>query len=79
MGMLYSKGYKMISIEKQPLLGKVKPELYVGEGNQMLKVACFGSVEKAEKFEEWLRYFFGDQLVKDDIFAVKSISECNNN
>ena len=55
----------MISIEKQPLLGKVKPELYIGEGNQLLKVACFGSVEKAEKFEEWLQYFFGDILVED--------------
>ena len=63
--MTYSKGHKMISIEKQPLFGKVKPELLIGEGNQLLKVACFGSVEKAEKFEEWLQYFFGDLLVKD--------------
>ena len=62
--MTYSKGHKMISIEKKPLLGKVKPELYIGEGNQLLKVACFGSVEKAEKFEEFLQYFFGDLLVK---------------
>lgn len=61
----YSKGTKMISIEKQPIFGKVRPELYIGEGNQLLKVACFGSEEKAEKFEEWLRYFFGDRLIKD--------------
>ena len=63
--MTYSKGGRMISIEKQPLFGKVKPELYIGEGNQLLKVASFGSVEKAEKFEEWLQYFFGDRLEKD--------------
>jgi len=65
--MTYSKGQKMISIERKPLFGKVKPELYIGEGNELLKVACFGSVEKAEKFEEWLQYFFGDRLVKDDV------------
>ena len=63
--MTYSKGGRMISIEKQPLFGKVKPELYIGEGNQLLKVASFGSGEKAEKFEEWLQYFFGDRLEKD--------------
>lgn len=63
--MTYSKGGRMISIEKQPLFGKVKPELYIGEGNQLLKVASFGSVEKAEKFEEWLQCFFGDRLKKD--------------
>ena len=62
--MTYSKGHKMISIEYQPLFGKVRPELYVGEGTQAIKVACFGSVEKAKKFEEWLRYFFGDMLVE---------------
>lgn len=75
--MTYSKGHKTISIEKQPVFGKVKPELYIGEGNEMLKVATFGNVEKAEKFEEWLQYFFGDRLVKDDILHFKSISECD--
>ena len=64
--MTYSKGHKMISIEMQPLFGKVKPELYIGERNELLKVACFGSVEKAKKFEEWLRYFFGDMLEKNE-------------
>lgn len=63
--MTYSKGNRMISVEKRPLFGKVKPELYIGEGNQLLKVACFGSIEKAEKFEEWLQYFFGDLLVRE--------------
>ena len=65
--MTYSKGHKMISIEMKPLLGKTKPELFIGEGDGMLmKVACFGSIEKAEKFEEWLRYFFGDMLDNTD-------------
>ena len=65
--MTYSKGHKMISIEMKPLLGKVKPELFIGEGNEMLmKVASFGSVEKAEKFEEWLRYFFGNMLERTE-------------
>lgn len=64
--MTYSKGHKMISIEMRPLFGKTRPELYIGEGNQLLKVASFGSVEKAEKFEEWLEYFFEDMLEKND-------------
>ena len=64
--MTYSKGNKMISIEMKPLLGKSKPELFIGEGNEILKVACFGSVEKAEKFEEWLRYFFGNMLERTE-------------
>ena len=64
--MTYSKGNKMISIEMKPLLGKSKPELFIGEGNEILKVACFGSVEKAEKFEKWLRYFFGNMLERTE-------------
>lgn len=61
--MTYSKGNMIISVEKQPILGKSKPELYVGENNSLIKVACFGSVKKAEMFEEWLQYFFGNNLV----------------
>ena len=61
--MTYSKGNMVISVEKQPLLGKAKPELYVGKNNSLVKVACFGNVKKAEMFEEWLQYFFGDNLV----------------
>ena len=62
--MTYSIGDKIIAIEMQPLFGKVKPELYIGEGNQLLKVACFGSVKKAEEFEKMLQYFFGERLEK---------------
>lgn len=62
----YSKGHRMISIEMKPLMGKTRPELFIGEGpNYLLKVASFGSVKKAELFDEWLRYFFGSMLVKD--------------
>lgn len=62
--MTYTQGNKVIAIEMEPYLGKVKPELYIGEGNQLTKVANFGNKEKAEKFEEMLEYFFGDNLVK---------------
>lgn len=63
--MTYSKGEKVIAVEMNPLLGKVKPELYVGEGTSLVKVACFGSVKKAEMFEEWLQFFFGNNLVRE--------------
>lgn len=62
--MVYSKDHKMIAVEYKPLFGNKRPVLVVGEGYQMVKVASFGSVEKAEMFEEWLRYFFGDMLVE---------------
>jgi len=62
--MVYSKGHKMIDIEYKPLFDNKRPVLIIGEGPEMLKVACFGSVEKAKKFEEWLREFFGDMLVE---------------
>lgn len=63
--MVYSKGCKMIHIEYNPIFGK-RPELYIGEDNKFLEVACFESEEKAEKFEEYLQYFFGRNLVKEE-------------
>ena len=60
--MTYSIGDKIIAVQMRPLLGNVKPDLYIGEGNKLSKVASFGSVEKAESFEEMLRYFFGCRL-----------------
>lgn len=63
--MVYSKGDKMISIENNSIFGK-RPGLYIGECNKLLKVASFGSEEKADKFEEYLRYFFGRNLVKEE-------------
>ena len=61
--MCFSKGHKIISIECW--LNDKRPGLYVGEGNQLLKVASFGSEEKARIFVETLKEFFGDRLVKN--------------
>lgn len=64
--MTYSKGNKMISIEINDLLGGRKPGLYIGEGNKLLKVASFATYDKANIFDEFLRYFFGEMLKKDE-------------
>ena len=61
----FSKGHRVISIETIHGFGK-NPGLWVGEGNEFLKVASFGSDEKAKKFQEWLEWFFGEMLVKED-------------
>lgn len=63
--MTYSKGGRMISITHQDLFGGKRPGLYIGTGNELLKVATFGSKEKADKFEEFLEFFFGSSLVKE--------------
>ena len=59
--MCFSKGQKMIAVEQFPEFEK-RPGLYIGEGAQLLKVASFGSEEKARIFVETLREFFGDLL-----------------
>ena len=64
--MTYSKGHKMISIEMRDFLGGKRPGLYIGEGLKLLKVATFGSEEKARAFEDFLRYFFGEMLAEED-------------
>ena len=64
--MVYSKGDKFIAIEMNDLLGGKKPGLYVGEGATLIKVASFATFEKANLFEEYLRFFFGGMLVKDE-------------
>ena len=64
--MTYSKGHKLIAIEMNDLLGGKRPALYIGEGNSFVKVACFGNEAKAQKFEEWLRYFFAELLAEED-------------
>jgi hypothetical protein len=56
----------MISIEINDLLGGRKPGLYIGEGNKLLKVASFATYDKANIFDEFLRYFFGEMLKKDE-------------
>lgn len=62
----YSKGHKMIAIERHDMLGGKRPGLYIGEGLQLLKVGTFTSEEKANLFEEYLEYFFGSSLVKEE-------------
>lgn len=64
--MVYSKGNKFIAIELNDLLGGKKPGLYVGEGMTLTKVASFSTFEKANIFEEYLRFFFGGMLEKDE-------------
>ena len=64
--MVYSKGDKFIAIELNDLLGGKKPGLYVGEGMTLTKVASFATFEKANIFEEYLRFFFGGMLEKDE-------------
>ncbi len=63
--MVYSKGKKFIAIEINDLMGGKKPGLYIGEGNTLVKVASFSTFEKANIFEEYLRYFFGGMLEKE--------------
>ena len=65
--MVYSKGNRMIAVEYEPIMGK-RPQLIIGTGRPatMEKVASFGSPEKAARFEEWLREFFGEMLVDND-------------
>ena len=65
--MVYSRGSKFIAIEMNDLLGGKKPGLYVGEGASLTKVASFSTFEKANIFEEYLRYFFGGMLVTEDV------------
>ena len=60
----YGKGDKVIDIEMQPFFGK-RPELYVGNRNELVKVASFSNEKKAKMFEEWLQYFFGVSPVKE--------------
>lgn len=62
--MCFSKGHKFISIERW--LDEKRPGLYVGEGNQLLKVAVFSNEEKARIFIETLKEFFGSLLVDDN-------------
>ena len=74
--MTYSKGHRMISIEINDLLGGKRPGLYIGEGFKLLKVASFSSFEKAQIFDEWLRYFFGEMLITQNEEEVNKNGMC---
>ena len=68
--MKYSKGDVYISVQTVNGFGK-NPGLYIGtsEPNQAVKVASFGSKDKAMMFCKWLDYMFelaGRETVKWD-------------
>ena len=58
--MTYKRGHVSISVHQLDGFGK-NPSLWIGtdEPNQMVKVASFGSEEKARLFCKWLDYMFG--------------------
>jgi len=58
--MTYKRGQVSISIKKVDGFGK-NHGLWIGTDNpnQMVKVASFGSEEKARLFCKWLDYMFG--------------------
>lgn len=72
--MVYSRGNKFVAIQYLPLTNCKRPELYIGEGNQLLKVASFGSERKAELFEEFLQELMKPLLVDEggDAYAGKA-------
>ena len=63
--MFYSKDGKYIHISMVDVIGGKKPGLYIGEGNEFIKVGNFASEEKAKLFEERLEYMFGKNLIRD--------------
>ena len=67
--MTYKRGQVSISVHQLDGFGK-NPSLWIGtdEPNQMVKVASFGSKEKAEKFCTWLEYLLG---FHDNVQEVK--------
>ena len=58
--MQYKKADVKISVEHIDGFGK-NPGLWIGteNPNQMVKVASFGSQDKADLFEKWLGYLLG--------------------
>ncbi len=57
--MVYKKGQVSIGVYQFDGFGK-KPSLWIGteKPNQCVKVASFGSEEKAKLFCKWLNYMF---------------------
>ena len=67
--MIYKRGNASISVHQLDGFGK-NPSLWIGtdEPNQMVKVASFGSFDKAFEFCKWLEYLLG---LSNDEQAVK--------
>ena len=69
MDMTYKRGNASISVHQLDGFGK-NPSLWIGtdEPNQMVKVASFGSKDKADTFCKWLEYLL---WFNDDESVVK--------
>ena len=67
--MTYKRGQVSVSVHQLDGFGK-RPALWIGTDNpnQMVKVASFGSDEKARLFCRWLEYLLG---LNNDESAVK--------
>ena len=67
--MTYKRGQVSISVYQLDGFGK-NPALWIGteEPNQVVKVASFGSIDKAFTFCKWLEYLLG---LSNDEQAVK--------
>ena len=62
--MILESGEKAISVEQIDGFGK-NPGLWIRNGNELLKVASFGSAEKAEMFCNYLRAMLEVVIKKD--------------
>ena len=60
--MTIERGEKSISVEQIDGFGK-NPGLWIGNGNELVKVASFGSAEKAEMFCKQLREILSGVLI----------------
>lgn len=67
--MTYKRGQVSISVHQLDGFGK-NPSLWIGtdEPNQMVKVASFGSEDKARLFCKWLEYILG---LRNNVQEVK--------
>lgn len=63
--MVYKRNGVTISVERVDGFGK-NPALWIGteNPNQIVKVASFGSEDKANQFCKWLEYILGDNRKK---------------
>ena len=66
--MTYKRGQVSISVHQLDGFGK-RPALWIGtdDPNQMVKVASFGSEDKANLFCKWLEYLIGLTIDEQDV------------